>query len=101
MLIKIEEARYLSNYNISVKFNDGRAGTIDIRLLSHEQPAAAFARLADEDFVRGFRLEYGTLCWPGDLDVAPEYVYFMAFRDDPALRDQFVSWGYLEQPAHV
>ncbi|MFA5353584.1 MAG: DUF2442 domain-containing protein [Thermodesulfovibrionales bacterium] len=101
MLLKIEEARYLGNHRFILRFNDGRSGTVDLRPLADEEPKAAFAQLADEVFVSRFRLEHGTLSWPGDLDVAPEYLYFLAFRDDPALHDRFAAWGYLKETAHA
>jgi hypothetical protein len=28
---------------------------------------------------------------------APEYLYFLAFRNDPALSDLFHQWGYLQE----
>jgi hypothetical protein len=92
-MLTIEEVRYLGDFTFSIRFSDGRTGTVDIRSLTREEPKGVF--------VRRFKLEYGTLCWPGDLDVAPEYIYFLAFRGDPELHDQFVKWGYLEQPAHA
>ena len=99
MLLKINHAEYLGNYHFRLSFNDDRAGTADIRPLLNDAPQTVFAPLADESFVRCFTLEHGTLCWPGELDVAPEYFYFLAFRDDPALHDLFVSWGYLRETA--
>ncbi|NTU42778.1 MAG: DUF2442 domain-containing protein [Nitrospirales bacterium] len=101
MLLIIDEARYLGNYRFSLCFNGGRSGTVDIRPLADEEPKAAFAQLADEAFVSRFSMEHGTLCWPGDLDVAPEYLYFLTFRDNPALHDQFAAWGYLKEAANA
>ncbi len=86
-MLTIEEVRYLGDFTFSIRFSDGRTGTVDIRLLIREEPKVAFAPLSDEAFVRRFKLEYGTLCWPGDLNVAPEYIYFLAFRSDPKLHD--------------
>lgn len=99
MLLKIDRAEYLGNYRFRLSFNDGRTGTADIRPLLDDAPQTVFAPLADESFVRRFTLEHGTLCWPNELDVAPEYFYFLAFSDEPALHDQFVSWGYLRETA--
>ena len=101
MLLKIEEAHYLGEYRFSLRFSDGRSGIVDVRALVDAEPRVVFAPLADEGLVSRFTLEHGTLCWPGDLDAAPEYLYFLAFQDDPALRDRFTEWGYLEEKAHA
>lgn len=97
MLLKIDEARYLGGHRVQIRFNDGRTAALDMRTLAVGGPGTVFARLADEEFARCFKLEHGTLCWPGELDVAPEYLYFLAFREDPGLYEQFVDWGYLPQ----
>ncbi|MDD4930368.1 MAG: DUF2442 domain-containing protein [Gallionella sp.] len=99
MLLKIDHAEYLGNYHFRFLFNNGRVGEADIRPLLDDAPRSVFAPLADESFVSRFMLTHGTLCWPNELDVAPEYFYFLAFRDDPGLYDQFVSWGYLQEKA--
>lgn len=101
MLLKIDETRYLGNYQFYVRFNDGRSGTANIRPLVDTGPGSVFAVLADEEVVKQFRLQQGTLCWPGELDVAAEYLYFLAFQHDPALQDQFIAWGYVEQPVRT
>ncbi|PIX96101.1 MAG: DUF2442 domain-containing protein [Hydrogenophilales bacterium CG_4_9_14_3_um_filter_63_34] len=101
MLLKIEQADALSPFHIRLRFNDGRTGEVDIHPLFEEGAAGIFRALRDAAVADDFRLEYGTLCWPGDLDVAPEYLYFLAFREDPALHEQFADWGYLEAAAHA
>ena len=95
MECRIEEANYLGDYRVSVCFKDGRRGVVDVRELDRHGPGSVFARLQDETFARLFTIAHGTLSWPGELDVAPEFLYFLAFRTDPALYEQFVEWGYL------
>jgi hypothetical protein len=46
-------------------------------------------------------VEHGALCWTGDLDVAPEYIYFLAFSDDESLRGLFEEWGYIQSEVAV
>jgi len=41
----------------------------------------------------------GTLVWPGDIDLAPEYLLFRALPNEPALQDLYVAWGYLSRRA--
>ena len=36
-----------------------------------------------------------TICWGDDIDVAPEYLFFLANKDKPEYHQQFVEWGYL------
>ncbi|MEI8186740.1 MAG: hypothetical protein WCG19_08585 [Chlorobiaceae bacterium] len=31
----------------------------------------------------------------GVADLAPEYIYFQAFKGDPQLKPQFKQWGYI------
>lgn len=97
MLLEITAADYLGDYRIRLSFNDGRAGVADLHALAGTNPQSVFAVFADETFVRQFGLEHGTLCWPGERDVAAEYLYFLAFRDDPALQPLFRQWGYLDE----
>ena len=72
MLLKIEQADVLAPFRIQLHFNDGRTGVADIHPLFEEENAGVFSALRNEAVAADFRLEHGTLCWPGNLDVAPE-----------------------------
>lgn len=100
-MLEIETARYLGGQRIELRFNDGRMGTVDLATLADHGPGVVFAPLRDEGFVRQFEVKHGTLLWPGELDVAPEYLYFLAFRDDPALQERFMEWGYVNATART
>lgn len=99
MLLKITDAGYLGEYRLRLAFNDGKEGEADIRALAGLEPRQVFGAFEDESFIRQFRIAHGTLCWPGDRDVAPEYLYFLAFRNDPLLQPLFSQWGYLDDQA--
>lgn len=98
MILHITAAEYLHDYKLAVTFNDGCAGIADLTealdqgLFKALRNVELFSKLAVDD-------ELNTIAWPNGLDLAPEYVYFQAFRDDPARRAQFEAWGYLEKPA--
>lgn len=53
-----------------------------------------------DEFLK-FSVEHRALCWAGDLDVAPEYIYFLAFGDDESLRGLFEEWGYVQSEIAV
>jgi len=33
--------------------------------------------------------------WANGADIAPEYLYFLAFKDEPDLQEKFKKWGYV------
>ncbi|HEV7486210.1 MAG TPA: DUF2442 domain-containing protein [Thermoanaerobaculia bacterium] len=96
MIIHVAESRYLNDGQFELTFNDGRCGVADLRgTLS----GPVFEPLRDPEFLARGTVdpETRTLCWPNGADIAPEYLYFLAFRDDPALSNLFHEWGYVEQ----
>ena len=69
---KTISAKPLPDYKVAVVFNNGQSGIFDCRyLLEYEMSAA----LADYSLFNQVRAEHGTLCWPNDIDVAPETVW--------------------------
>ena len=100
-MLHISDAEYLGEYRVRVVFNDGREGVADLRPMVFDEPRTVFESLKDLSVFRQFAIEHGALCWPGDLDVAPEYIYFLAFRDDESLRGLFEEWGYVQAEVAV
>jgi len=100
-MLHISDAEYLGEYRLRVVFNDGREGVADLRSMVFDGPRTVFEPLKDLSGFRQFFIEHGALCWPGDLDVAPEYIYFLAFGDDESLRGLFEEWGYVQTEVAV
>jgi hypothetical protein len=94
MFLHITEAQYLTDYKVQVVFNNGKQGVADLTELLQGD---VFAPLRDETFFAQFWVdaELATLVWPNGADVAPEFVYYQAFKDDPQLAQKFTAWGYL------
>jgi hypothetical protein len=82
MILYITKVDYLHNYTLAVSFNDGKSGVADLSSIVHKGVFKALAPL--EKFAQvGLDLDSQTIVWPGDIDLAPEFVYFQAFKDDP------------------
>ncbi len=100
MFLHIISAHYVSGYRIKIKFNDGRDGIAD---LSESLTGKVFKPLQDLDLFQRFEVdaELGTVRWINGVDFAPEYLYFLAFRDVVELQEKFQKWGYLASKVTV
>jgi hypothetical protein len=96
MIIHVTESHYAGDGRFDLSFNDGRRGVADLKGML---TGPVFEPLHDPAFLAQGAVdpETRTLCWPNGADVAPEYLYFLAFRDDPALSDLFHQWGYAQE----
>lgn len=94
MLVNVIDAKYIDGYRIEVLFNDGRKGIVD---LTDALRGPAFESLKDESEFRRFAVdvELETLVWENGADLAPEYIYFQAFKFEEDLQERFRTWGYL------
>lgn len=74
MIPRVEEARYVRDFTIHVRFLDGIEGDVDLRGELHGQ---MFEPLKDPALFRQFSVhpEFRTLCWPNGADIAPEFLY--------------------------
>ena len=93
----VSEVNLVAGHVLQLAFSDGRKGSVDFAALIESDLPPVFAALRDPTLFAKVLLAQGTLHWPGDLDLAPEYLYFRAFAHEPSLQRQFADWGYLEQ----
>ena len=94
-MLQLSDAEYLGDYRVRFVFDNGREGVADLHPMIFDDPRPLFAPLRDKAAFQQLFVEDGALCWPGELDVAPEYIYYLAFRDDESLRGLFEEWGYI------
>lgn len=87
MILHVIAAEYLHDYQIRVAFNDGRVGVADLSNTLH-------GTLFKQFRVDG---ELETIAWPNGADLALEYLYFLAFQNEPHLQQIFQTWGYTAQ----
>lgn len=71
MFLHVVEARYVRDYVVWLRFNDGTAGEVD---LASELEGPVFGPLPDIDLFRSFTVAYHTLTWPNGADFAPEFL---------------------------
>jgi hypothetical protein len=74
MFLHVKEARYLHDYVIWLRFNDGVEGEID---LESELEGEVFGPLKDQQLFQRFHVdpELETTAWENGADFAPEFLY--------------------------
>ncbi|KAB2936268.1 MAG: DUF2442 domain-containing protein [Candidatus Contendobacter sp.] len=94
MILHVTKAKYLEGYRVEVSFNDGKTGTVD---LSQSLTGTVFGLLKDIKVFSQLKVdkELDTIVWPNGADLAPEYLYFQAFKEVPELKNKFREWGYI------
>ncbi len=71
--MKITEAKPLDCFRVSLRFDDGVSGTVD---LSHLAGHGVFRAWLQEGVFEQLSITpIGALQWPGDLDLCPDSLY--------------------------
>ena len=76
MMARIVEAKPLDGYKIHLRFEDGAEGVVDIgREVGFKGVLGA---LRNPVFFRQVRVlpDFGTICWPNDVDLDPDMLYW-------------------------
>lgn len=73
-MVDVVEARYLHDYTVWLKFEDGTSGEVD---LAGELRGPVFEPLRDVEYFKSFVVspDLGTISWPNGADFAPEFLY--------------------------
>jgi len=71
-LPQVVEARHITGFIISTRFDDGTKKQIDV---SQWFKGPVFKSLKDPKIFKKFFIEAGTLAWPNGVDIAPEALY--------------------------
>ena len=71
----VAEVRADRNFSLWVRFFDGTEGTVEMSALVRSPNAGVFAALSDPALFAQARIEFGTVTWPGGLDLAPDAMY--------------------------
>jgi len=73
MILHVKEAKYLRDYVIWIKFNDGIEGEVD---LEQELTGEIFGPLKDKKLFKSFKVDpvLETIVWKNGADLAPEFL---------------------------
>jgi hypothetical protein len=71
MFLHVDEARYVRDYVVWLRFSDGASGEVD---LASELEGEVFEPLRDLARFRQFSLKCHTLTWENGADFAPEFL---------------------------
>ncbi|HAH07837.1 MAG TPA: DUF2442 domain-containing protein [Elusimicrobia bacterium] len=74
MILHVTQAKYLHDYVIWVRFNDGAEGEVD---LAGELEGEVFGPLKNMRRFKAFKADpvLGTVVWESGADLAPEFLY--------------------------
>jgi hypothetical protein len=88
-LVRIRDAAALDGYRVRLKLTDGRVIERDLAEYL-TGPVFADIRSGPERF-REFRVEAGTLVWPGGADLCPDLLIWGGLPPTDAVFDE--AWG--------
>ena len=94
-MLKITNAKYAGEYKIEIHFNNGQYGIADLKETIKNDKRPIFTQLQDITAFRDFRESHGTVIWSNNADMAPEYLYYIAFKNIPEYQELFGTWGYV------
>ncbi len=74
MILHVKEAKYLHDYVIWLRFNDGAEGEVNLK---DQLYGEVFEPLMDLSMFKSFRVDpvLETIVWENGADLAPEFLY--------------------------
>jgi len=68
----VKKVRTRSDFQIELEFNTGETRIFDVRPYLDK---GVFKQLKDSSLFKKAYIAFDTVCWPGNIDIAPETLY--------------------------
>lgn len=94
-MLEICDAKYVGDYKIYLVFNNGREGIANLEKALFNDIRSVFSQFRDKERFANFKVDHGTVIWSDEFDLASEYLFYLAFQDNPELQTKFKEWGYV------
>lgn len=72
ILLDVVAVKATKDYRLHLEFENGEKRIFDMTPLMGKRP---FIRLRESTLFLAARVDYGTVCWPDNIDIAPETLY--------------------------
>ncbi len=72
MLCDVVSVKPMPDFQIDLQYQNGERRLFDVRPLLAMKP---WNRIAKPEIFSLVKVEYGTVVWPGEIDIAPETLY--------------------------
>ncbi len=83
MLLDVVKVEPESSHTLLLEFENGERRRFDVKPLLDRRP---FDRLKNPGLFAMAKVDYGTVAWPGNIDIAPETLYDRSTPVDKATR---------------
>jgi len=72
MFLHVEDAKYIQDYQLQLKFSNNEIKNVDLK---SELYGEIFEPLKDIDFFKDFFISHNTIEWKNGADFAPEFLF--------------------------
>lgn len=94
-MLSVNKATYVKDYTIRIVFDNGKSGIANLEKTIFNDERRIFSKLKNISHFQKFKVAHSTVVWSDELDLAPEYLFYLAFKEDVKLQEQFKIWGYI------